>query len=137
MVSQIRALKFLMVFAFSASLLGLYIGIGSRSCKAKRGEPRIAEETCMFFPFFVSVHSVLSITNYWLWQNTCLHSHWLYFGCYRQKSWKCRKIRCREVFFAISVFNLITTYFIRSSNIMKHHPYACTFQMLSKITSFS
>lgn len=55
-----------MVFA---SLLGLYNGIGRRSCKAKRGEPRIAEETCMIIPFFVSVHSIFSITNnYWLWK---------------------------------------------------------------------
>ena len=59
-----------MVFSFF-NLLGLYNGIGSRSCKAKRGEPRIAEETCMFFPLFVSVQPssfAHNITNCWLWQ---------------------------------------------------------------------
>ena len=55
-------------FCFFASLLGLYNGIGSRSCKAKRGEPRIAEETCMCFPFFFffqcTQFSVLLIIGY-------------------------------------------------------------------------
>ena len=92
-------------FCFFASLLGLYNGIGSRSCKAKRGEPRIAEETCMCFPFFFfPVHSILSITNYWLWQT---HSYIL-IDCALVAAGRnhgnAEKSGVEKFFFAISVF---------------------------------